>query len=167
MSGIARRLHALMEEVAVEQFEGQVVVEPIEGYQMLTRRRLVEPLPGVRAAAVLRAAAGRVLVDAVEVARAAGRSWEEVGEALGLPDDGEPVGEVAFAFVVEGREPERPRELFRLSSTSWRCGSCGELVSDRGPFESHPVDNESGHTDDCARHLADVQAWRERTGWED
>ncbi|WP_220187084.1 hypothetical protein, partial [Pseudonocardia pini] len=97
----------------------------------------------------------------------AGRSWEEVGEALGLPDDGEPVGEVAFAFVVEGREPERPRELFRLSSTSWRCGSCGELVSDRGPFESHPVDNESGHTDDCARHLADVQAWRERTGWED
>lgn len=167
MSAIARRLQTLMEEVAVEQFGGQVVVEPIEGYQMLTRRRLVEPLPGVRAAAVLRVAAGRVLVDAVGAARAAGGSWDEVGEALGLPDDGGPVGEVAFAFVVEGREPERSRELFRLSSTSWRCGSCGELVSDRGPFESHPVDNESGHTFDCARHLADVQAWRERTGWED
>jgi hypothetical protein len=167
MSAVSRRLQTLVEEVAVEPFEGQVVVEPIEGYQMLTRRRLVEPLPGVRAAAVLRDAARRVLGDAVEAARAAGRSWDEVGEALGLPDDGEPVGEVAFALVVEGREPERPRELFRLPSTSWRCGSCGELVSDRGPFESHPVDNESGHTADCARHLADVRAWRERTGWED
>ncbi|GAA4544182.1 hypothetical protein [Pseudonocardia xishanensis] len=167
MSAVSRRLQTLVEEVAVEQFDGHVVVEPIEGYQMLTRRRLVEPLPGVRAAAVLRDAARRVLVDAVEAARAAGRSWDEVGDALGLPDDGEPVGEVAFAFVVERREPERPRELFRLSATSWRCGSCGELVSDRGPFESHPVDNESGHADDCARHLADVQAWRERTGWED
>ncbi|MCF7547418.1 hypothetical protein [Pseudonocardia sp. WMMC193] len=167
MSAIARRFQTLMEEVAVEQFEGQVVIEPIEGYQMLTRRRLVDPLPGVRAAAVVRDAARRVLVDAVEASRAAGRSWDEVGAALGLPDDGDPVGEVAFALVVERREPERPRELFHVPSTSWRCGSCGELVSDRGPFESQPVDNESGHADDCARHLPDVRAWRERTGWED
>jgi hypothetical protein len=108
-----------------------------------------------------------VLIDTVEAARAAGRSWDEVGEALGLPDDGDPIGEVVFALIVEGREPQRPRELFWLPSTSWRCASCGELVQDRGPFESHPDDNESGHTDDCARHRADVQAWRARTGWED
>ncbi|MCE3551345.1 hypothetical protein LWC33_07750 [Pseudonocardia sp. RS11V-5] len=167
MSAISRRLQTLLEEVAVEQFEGQVVVEPIEGYQILTRRRLADPLPGVQAAAVLRDAARRVLVDAVEAARAAGRSWDEVGEALDLPDDAEPAGEVAFALVVERREPERPQELFQVPATSWRCGSCGELVSDRGPFESHPVDNESGHAADCARHVADVRAWRERTGWED
>ncbi|MEU7811843.1 hypothetical protein [Pseudonocardia sp. NPDC049154] len=166
MSAISRRLQILMEEVAVEQFDGQVVVEPIEGYQMLTRRRLVDPLPGVRAAAVLRDAARRVLVDVVEAARAAGRSWDEVGEALGLPDEGDPVGEVAFGLVVEGREPQCPRELFRPPSSSWRCASCGELVQDRGPFESLPDDNESGHTDDCARHRADVRAWRARTSWE-
>ncbi|GAA2870921.1 hypothetical protein GCM10010472_30320 [Pseudonocardia halophobica] len=167
MSAVSRRLQTLLEEVAVEQFDGQVVVEPIEGYQILTRRRLVDPLPGVRAAAVLRAAARRVLVDAVEAARAAGRSWDEVGEALGLPDTDEPVGEVAFALVVEGREPERAREMFRVPSASWRCGACGELVRDQGPFESHPADVESGHAADCTRHLADVQAWRERTGWEE
>jgi hypothetical protein len=166
VSAISRRLQTLMEGVAVELFEGQVVVEPIEGYQILTRRRLVDPMPGVRAAALLRAATCRVLVDVVETPRAAGRSWDEIGEALG-PDDGDPVAEVAFAFIVEGREPERARELIRVPSTSWRCASCGELVQDRGPFESHPDDNESGHTDDCARHRADVQAWQTRTGWED
>lgn len=166
MSAVTR-LQTLMEEIAVEQFGGEVVVEPIEGYQFLTRRRLVDPLPGVRAAAVLRDVAWRVLVDAVEAARAAGRSWEELGEALGLPLDGEPLGEVAFAFVVERREPERARELFWSPATSWRCASCGELVTDRGPFESHPDDNESGHATDCARHLADVRAWQTRTGWED
>jgi hypothetical protein len=167
VSAVSRRLQALVEELAVERFEGQVVVEPIEGYQILTRRRLVDPFPGVRAAAVLRDAARRVLVDSVEAARAAGRSWDEIGEALRLPGDGDPVGEVAFALIVEGREPQRPRELFRVPSTSWRCASCGELVQDRGPFESHPDDNESGHTDACARHRADVHDWRERTGWED
>jgi hypothetical protein len=167
VSAVSRRLQALVEELAVERFEGQVVVEPIEGYQILTRRRLVDPLTGVQAAAVLRDAARRVLVDVVEVARAAGRSWDEVGEALGLQGDGEPVGEVAFALIVEGHEPQRPRELFRVPSTSWRCASCCELVQDRGPFESHPDDNESGHTEDCARHRADVQAWQTRTGWED
>ena len=167
VSAISRRLQTLMEEVAIEQFEGQVVVEPIEGYQILTRRRLVDPLPAVRAAAVLRDAARRVLVDVIEAARAAGRSWGEIGTALGMPDDGDPVGEVAFALIVEGREPQRTRELFRVPSTSWRCTACGELVQDRGPFESHPGDNESGHTDTCARHRADVQAWRARTGWED
>jgi hypothetical protein len=167
VSAISRRLQTLMEEVAVEQFDGQVVVEPIEGYQILTRRRLVDPLTGVRAAAALRDAARRVLIDMVDAARAAGRSWGDVGEALGLSDDGDPVGEVAFAFIVEGREPQRPRELFRVLSTSWRCAFCGELVQDRGPFESHPDDNESGHTDACARHRADVQAWQTRTGWDD
>jgi hypothetical protein len=167
VSAISQRLQVLIEEVAVEQFDGQVVVEPIEGYQILTRRRLVDPLPGVRAAAVLRDAARRVLVDAVEAARAAGRSWDEIGTALSMPDDGDPIGEVAFALIVEGREPQRPRELFRLPSTSWRCASCGEPVQDRGPFESHPDDNESGHTDDCARHRADMEAWKTRTGWED
>lgn len=167
MSAVSRRLQTLLEEVAVEQFDGQVVVEPIEGYQVLTRRRLVDPLPGVRAAAVLRAAARWVLVDAVEAARAAGRSWDEVGEALGLPDPDEPVGELAFALVVEGREPQRARELFRVPSASWRCGGCGEQVRDQGPFESHPADVESGHAADCTRHLADVQAWRKRTGWEE
>jgi hypothetical protein len=167
MSAVTRRLRTLVEEVAVEQFDGQVVVEPIEGYRILTRRRLVDPMPRVRAAGVLRAAARRVLVDAVVAARAAGRSWDEIGKALGLPDDGGPVGEVAFALVVERREPERARELFRVPSMSWRCGSCGELVSDRGPFVSHLVDNESGHAEDCGRHLAEVRVWRELTGWED
>lgn len=165
----ARRLGNLVFEVAVELFEGRVVEEPIEGYQLLTRRRLADPLAGVRAAHLLQNVAGRELAEHVDAARAAGRSWEQIGEALNLPvgEGEEPRGEAAFALIVEGRRPERTQGLYREPCTSWRCSSCGELVRDRGPFESHPADNEPGHAESCARYRADIAAWRERTGWDD
>ena len=163
------RLERLAFDIAVESFDGQVVDEPIEGYQMLTRRRLVEPLPGVRAARALANNARTLLVEHARAARASGCSWDEVGEALGLSDGAtdEPRAEAAFAEIVSGRRSEDYWPSFRAPSTYWRCGSCEELVTDYGPTDSsHPEDQESGHAATCARHEAALAAWRERTGWE-
>jgi hypothetical protein len=110
------------------------------------------------------------LVEQAEAARAAGCSWDEIGEALGLSDDSgeEPRAEVAFAEIVEGRRSSRSWPRFEAPSMSWRCGSCGEWVRDYGTGDSsHPSDQESGHAPSCARHVADVAAWKSRTGWDE
>jgi hypothetical protein len=39
-------------------------------------------------------------------------------------------------------------------------------VTDRGPFESHPEDCESGHAEDCSQFAAELAAWQaERDAW--
>ncbi|GAA4536938.1 hypothetical protein GCM10023175_04520 [Pseudonocardia xishanensis] len=167
--GVGRRLESLAFEIAAEEFDGEIVVEPIPGYQMLTRQRLVDPLPGVRAARALASAARGLLVEQVRDARAAGRSWDEVGEALELSDGttDDPRAEAAFAEVVEGRRAEPTWHSFRTPSTYWRCRSCGELVTDYGPIgSSHPDDQESGHATTCTRHQAALARWRADTGWD-
>ncbi|MCF7553769.1 hypothetical protein [Pseudonocardia sp. WMMC193] len=168
MTAARERVRQLAERLAVEEFGGEVVVEPIPGYQVLTRRRLVDPLPGVRAGRALANAARGLLVEQARDARAAGRTWDEIGEALGLTDSDEPRAEAAFADIVEGRRANAHRRSFRSPSTSWRCGSCGQLVTDYGPTDSsHPDDQESGHADTCARHRAVLAQWRIDTGWDD
>ncbi|MCF7552164.1 hypothetical protein [Pseudonocardia sp. WMMC193] len=168
-TGVGHRLMSLAFEIAAREFDGEIVVELIPGYQMLTRQRLVDPLPGVRATRALVSAARGLLVEQVRDARAAGRSWEEIGEALGFagsPTD-EPRAEAAFAEVVEGRRVEPTWHSSRTPSTYWRCRSCGELVTDYGPIgSSHPDDQESGHAATCTRHRAALARWRADTGWD-
>lgn len=167
-----RRLRDVVREVAVEAFEARIVEAPIPGFQVLTDRRLDDPLAGVRAALLARTVAeGQMFVHARD-ARAAGRSWDEVGAALDLPaHEFSSRAEAAFGWLVEGREPDsEPDGLpsFRTPSAWWRCGTCDQQVTDHGPSESsHPDDSESGHATGCARHAGDVAAWQQRTGWED
>lgn len=160
----------LMERLVVDQFGGEIEEEPIPGYQMLTRRRVADPLIGVRAAKAMASAARGLLVEQARDARAAGRSWDEIGEALGLSDGAadEPRAEAAFAEIVEGRRAGPAWRSLQTPSTYWRCGSCGELVTDYGlTGSSHPDDQESGHAETCARHQAALAAWRADTGWDD
>ena len=164
----AGRMREAVRRVAVEVFDASVVEVPIPGFTVFTDRRLDDPLAGVRSALFLRNVAEGQLH---EHARAAGRTWDEIGAALALPpSEYRPRAEVAFGWLVEGREPEPDSaELppFRTPSAHWRCGACEQQITDRGPFESHPADNETGHATGCTRHHADVAAWRERTGWDD
>lgn len=130
------------------------------------RLRDVEPIAGVRAAVLARdVAAGRLRYYA-ERARAEGRSWDDVAEALGLArDDGGEWSraELAYLHLVEGRalqpDEEQPAGRWR-PRLSWRCVSCGQLVTDRGPFEAAPYNNEAGHAPDCVRHTAEITAHR-------
>ncbi|MEU8495007.1 hypothetical protein [Pseudonocardia alni] len=166
----AGRIRELVRRIAVEVFGATETEVPIPGFTVFTDRKLDDPLPGVRAALLMRSVSEAQLYDYARSARAAGRSWDEIGAVLGLPTGGVPVGEAAFDWLVCGRVPDPEREgirSFRTPSAFWRCSTCGEQVTDDGPFESHPTDNETGHADSCARHRADLAAWAELTGWDE
>lgn len=167
----AGRMREMVRRVAVDAFGTREVEVPIPGFSVFTDRRLDDPMAGLRSALFLRNVAEGQLYEYARTARGAGRSWDEIGVALDLPDyDCQSRGEVAFAWLVEGREPEpEPEGLpsFRTPSAYWRCGFCEQQVTDHGPCGSHPDDVESGHATGCARHAAEIAAWAERTGWDD
>lgn len=171
VAGFVSRVRSMVWAGAVEAFGATRLEDPIEGYRLLTRSRLDDPLAGLRSALLVRNVAAGRLIEFADAARAAGRSWDEIGAALDLEADGEgrSRAEVAFEWLVEGRVPQAPDRWpsFHAPTTSWDCVTCGQRVTDRGPYESHPVDNEDGHREDCVRHRADVAAWVARTGWED
>jgi hypothetical protein len=105
-----------------------------------------DPLEALGALTQLRAALAQAERDAARRAREDGKSWREIGEALGRPDP-----DAAFLRVAEraGRYPVAP----------WACGDCGHMVIDRGPDAGHPEDQERGHAEGCERFAATVAAW--------
>jgi hypothetical protein len=127
-----------------------------------------EPLAGIRAATALRYAAGRAIADCARYAREDGKTWTEIGEAMGYKpnlDTPDPldccgtrssVGESAFRAVAS--------DLGRGPSFAWTCPVCSQTVIDKGPGD-HPEDAETGHGDGCKRLAATVQAWNAQ--WED
>ena len=132
-----------------------------QGKELITRKAwpgacsdimYAEPLEGIRIALTRASAARRTVDDYVKIAREEGRTWAQVGQALGLAgttaDRGVPLAEAAFEYVVPVREDSL---RFDTPSFGWHCRSCGGFVSDRGPYESHPEDNEHGHAEGCAR----------------
>ena len=89
-----------------------------------------------------------------EQARGAGRSWDDVAEALGIEatEDGEPRDEQAYLLLIEGRPlPADEPSWFHRPTARWTCTSCGQRITDHGPFESHPDDVEHGHAEICTR----------------
>ena len=170
----ARLVRMAIRRAAVEEFGRRESFEDGEGGENLGPALDVAdvPLAGVRAALVAHRVAFGQMRDFAERARGAGRSWADVADALGLATgDEEPrlPGEVAFEWLIEGRDPdgERDRSWARRPTAWWTCSACGGRVTDRGPFEPHPDDNETGHTPDCARHRAAVDAYRRELDEED
>jgi hypothetical protein len=120
------------------------------------------PLAGVQAADWVVKRAGREIYEHVRRAREAGHSWEQIGQALDMrPVDGRCVAEAAYERVAG-----RPAD-WSLSGPSftWRCPACGRVISDRGPYESHPDDNQPGHAKDCPRLATELARWR--ASWDD
>lgn len=137
-------------------------VESFPGSQFTRRVPVAEA--GIRAALMLRDIVERELEDQIRRARGKGASWEYVAEILGFTDTderGNSPAERAFYFVApESNDGWR----FHPSTTYWKCGSCQATVTDRGPFESCPEDNESGHSEDCTRFAGAMAQWRRRVG---
>lgn len=162
-AALVHRVQELVLSAAVEVFGAQRSEEPIEGFRILTRTVLDDPTAAVQAAGLVAAIAARKRIEFAEQGRAAGLSWDEIGEALDVSEDGaRGRGESTFEWLIEGRAPEPPgpEGLYGVPMTWWRCGTCDAQISDRGPFESHPDDNETGHTPDCTRHQAALTAHR-------
>jgi len=116
-------------------------------------RRVPRPVPSLRAALLVRTVAASRVRDAIRNARAAGESWAELAELLGVAD-----AEAAYEVAVGPADDGAGWAWSRHRDTYWRCSTCGALVTDAGPY-GHPSDNESGHADGCARHRADIAAY--------
>jgi len=157
-------LRSAIRRTASEAFGAEIVRESIAGLTVHAEA-LDDPLTGVRAALLARNVAVAELRRYAEAARGAGRSWDEVAEALGIeaPDDGEPRAEQAYVFLIEGRPLQRdesPRSW--QTAAHWTCATCGQRVRDSGPFGSHPDDVEDGHAANCARRAAALTAFHRR-----
>jgi hypothetical protein len=170
--GIKIRLSNLViEEVRAELGAGGVGYGPDPGFAEYGNRPQPDPLTAVRVARTVRGEALQLLGGHIDRARAHGRTWTELAAALGLTKDAEregiPAGKAAFCWATTGRidGDYAPRAWGAEPRRSWRCASCEERVTDRGPFNGHPDDDETGHAPGCTRHTADVAAWRTRNGW--
>jgi hypothetical protein len=124
----------------------------------LSTTTYAEPLAGLREAVTLRGSAGRVIEDYIRYARTEGPSWQEIGEALGLGEEAKErqrrAAQLAYEQIVG------IPDLWSQANMYWPCPACGQTVTDRGPYESHPVDNKRGHTDDCSRMAGEVAGWQ-------
>lgn len=117
-----------------------------------------QPLAGLRAAQAVIGLAQDLMYRYARDLRGEGRSWVELADLLEVP------------WSAEYRRVERAYELvagitpttFSSARVYWTCGGpggCGEYVTDRGPYERHPDDNEDGHAPGCSRHAAEVEAY--------
>lgn len=157
-------LQTAIERVARDVHGAQIVQVPIEGIERATKRTLDDPLAGVRAALLARNVAVAQMRAYAEQARGAGRSWDDVAEALGIEatEDDEPRDEQAYRLLIEGRPlPADEPSWFHRPTARWICTACRRSITDDGPFESHPDDVEQGHADSCARRAAALAAYRD------
>lgn len=123
--------------------------------------RYAEPAAGIKFARMLEAAARHFERGYVQHAREMGLTWEQIGHALELKGDhGHRRGVAAFEYVVDA-ENVRP---FAEPSFHWACHACGQSITDHGPYEGHPADNESGHADGCSRLAAAVAEYKAERG---
>jgi len=168
----------------------QIRERPAEPGASVTTRS-AEPLADAQAAqilpqttALLPETIARVRRDYAERARGDGITWEQIGEALGLDQgsagrsgcdlgvdgsgcdlgvggSGYDLGVGAFEYFTGGPDPWY-RASFRFC-----CASCGGYITDRGPFENYPEDNEHGHAEGCVRLAADIAGWHaQQDAWE-
>lgn len=119
----------------------------------LTRTDPSNPLDGLRAGVWVRDIANAFIHEYATAARAEGRSWAEVADALGLtePSDcGTSSGEQAFEWATRGS----------LCYLTWECATCGQRVEDHGPYYADPQDIERGHAVGCAQWRRAIETYR-------
>jgi hypothetical protein len=158
----AGRLQGLVLDL-VREIHGDEAVERRARYDGDRFPELVPtPLAGLWAADRLARRASREVASHARRAREAGHSWEQIGQALGIePGEGRSVTEVAFERFAGTAASWSLRD----PSFVWRCPACDRVISDRGPYEGHPDDNQPGHGKDCSRLATELAGWR--ASWDD
>jgi hypothetical protein len=153
----AGRLQGLVLDL-VREIQADAAVERRARYDGDQFPELVPtPLAGLWAANNLAVRASREVATHARRARESGHSWDEIGQALGVePGDGRSVAEATFERFAGSPTSWSLRD----PSFVWRCKACDRVISDRGPYESHPDDNQPGHAKDCSRLAAELARWR-------
>lgn len=130
-----------------------------------------EPLAGIRAALAVQQAVKAAVRNYISTARSDGLPWHQIGDllreagAIGdseLAEDDSPyyVAVAAFEYAASWSA-----DLFRDPTFGWTCQSCGHRITDRGPYDSNPLDNQSGHGAGCSGLEAELATYE--AAWED
>lgn len=130
-----------------------------------------DPMAGFSAARIVaRLAEQEVHKYAVQL-RGEGLSWRELADLMDIGwSDEWSRPERAFELVAG---PDSESVWSRGPTVSWYCGGprgCQQRITDRGPYNGYPSDDEEGHADSCDRHEDEKNAYereqinRERLG---
>lgn len=103
---------------------------------------------GIAIAGEIRRTVESLLRDWIHQARSDGVAWAVIGESMGQPHETSIDAAVA-AFTWAAPDPHWPIDPI---ATSWRCTTCREWVSDRGPLDLGYDSVEDGHALTCARY---------------
>jgi len=143
------------------------------GASEIWRGRHATPVAHLQAVRALRAAVHEEERRAIDNARGAGLTWEQVGEALGLAEaarrEDQPLGLAAWRYAAMRVMPDQPdpdwawRRYDRGPTADWRCRACTGAVHEGHP-DNGPVDAERGHEPGCIRFAALVAA--SRASWD-
>lgn len=113
------------------------------------------PLAGLHAAlTVARMAQDQAYRFALAL-RGEGYSWQAIADLLEIPWS-EDYSRTEKAYELLATEGYRDLRAF------WTCGGpggCGQRITDRGPYNGSPVDNEDGHAEGCRRLAAEAVAY--------
>jgi hypothetical protein len=127
----------------------------------------LEPLTGARAARDVELGARHAARGYIRQAREAEHGWDQIGQALGVAPnaDADQTGltDAEAAYTYAAGSPYTDTAVRYGRSFVWRCRSCDQAISDRGPIAG-PADDELGHTGDCPRLASAVAEWD--AGWE-
>jgi hypothetical protein len=139
----------------------QTITRPMFRDSDLTTTDL-EPITGMRAARDLELGARHAALGYIRQAREAGRTWHDIGLALGLvpggdaQQAGDTIAEAAYTYAAGHPGTQTARQHGR--SYTWTCRSCDQAISDRGLI-SGPADDEHGHARNCPRLAAAIARW--------
>lgn len=110
------------------------------------------PVGGFLAAQHVRKLAEARMYGYVAGLRGEGRPWREIADLLEIPWSSEYSRvERAFELTADAVGHDSTWSGPRIY---WYCGGplgCGQHVTDLGPYNGSPSDNESGHADGCSR----------------
>lgn len=138
---------------------GNLVEKPLfPGAQTITTRPT--PLAGLQAALkVANLAQDKAHKFAVDL-RGDGKSWLEVADLLEIPWS-EEYSRKERAYELVGGAVQHRRGAYAEPRVYWYCGGplgCAEFITDRGPYNGAPANNEDGHANGCRRLAAETAA---------
>jgi hypothetical protein len=127
-----------------------------------TTVRDLEPLAGARAAREIELGARHAARNYIRQARETGRSWDQIGQALGVAPNadadqtGMTVAEAAYTYAAGSPYTDTATRYGR--SFTWTCRACDQAINDRGLIAG-PADDEIGHADTCSRQASAIAQW--------
>lgn len=161
---------ATVDMAAVRQLVDRAVRAAVPAGQMTTRKIRPEsdygfpeprPLAGLQAALSVARLAQNQAHTFAKGLRGEGSSWDEIADLLEIEWSADYVKRERAFELVAGPVSSYSYDRYVF----FTCGGprgCGESITDRGPYNGYPSDNEDGHAEGCRRLAAEVEAYRRK-----